>query len=498
VPILTFQPIPVKYYFSQIKQNFLGDYHMIARKNHILVTALILFIPQSILSSDWEQEIHWDWTTAERLSDKRFWDSLIFPKKSDDFLWGIATSAFQIEGTQSTHGHCSNNWTLRPHLNQPGTAVDHWDRYQEDVQLIKNLGMNSYRFSIEWSKIEPKKGVFDRDAMQHYIDLCNELINNNIKPIPCLFHHTWPDWFDEKGAFEKKENIQDFVDFACYVFQALPKNISMWMTLNEPVAYAIEGYFRGKYPPCKKSLKLTGIVVNNMLNAHVAIYQAFKKINPELSIGFTKVFNPLDPYHSWNPLEKYVCIFFNYLLHDVALNFFKTGHFNWANLVTDYNPDAPQSLDYLGVNYYTHAIIKYEFPFGLCHTSRPEELLDGSSRALYAEGLYRSIQKASTLRIPLYIAENGINDPEDTLKNNYLKRHLFVIKFALEKGYDIRGYFWWTLMDSFSWNRNMGSKMGLYAIDQETKERTLREGAKPFRTFLLEKSGKEKHLNQKN
>jgi beta-glucosidase len=424
-------------------------------------------------TTDWNDEIRWNWADIENIDDLCWKNMQIsFPR---EFLWGVSTWGFKIEGTVMANGrHCENSWTHYK-LAQPGIACDHWDRYKEDVQLIKNLGMNSYRFSIEWSKIEPQKGVFDKDSMQHYVDLVDELIANDIEPIPCLLHHAWPIWWDKKGAFEKAENIQDFVEFADYVFEKLNKKVSMWMTINEPVGYAFEGYFRGKYPPFKENLALCGTVVKNMLNAHVAIAKLFKSKNPKVKIGFPKVFQPLDPYNRWNPLDMIVCKIFNYLLHDVALNFFKTGHFDWLYMVTDYNSDAPESLDYLGVNYYSHSIIS-----NFKTTYRSTETIMGE-KALYPEGLYRSLQKAAELGVPLYIAENGVRDEHDLWKNDFIVRHLIVVKKALEKGIDVRGYFIWTLLDECY---EGGGKMGLYRVDPITKDRTLYEGAKPFVSFV--------------
>ncbi|MGE0206444.1 MAG: glycoside hydrolase family 1 protein [Candidatus Babeliales bacterium] len=442
---------------------------------------------------DWQKEDHWNWSTVDSMSNEDFWQQLtrFFPQ---DFAWGVATSAFQMEGTQSAHGkHCLNSWTKNAQLAQPGIATGHWDRYKEDVQLIKKAGFTHYRFSIEWSKVEPECGVFDEDALQHYSDLVDELIANGITPIPCLFHHAWPLWFDDKDHFEKTENIHYFTQFALYVFEKLHHKIQMWMTFNEPAGYAMAAYVDAKYPPCKKlAFKECGIWLKNVLNAHVAVAMKFKEINPTVQVGFPHMFNPLDPYNSWNPCDYKITGEFNYLLHDVTLNFFKTGHFDWkislfgmnTYRIRDYNKNAPKSLDYLGVNYYSHTTIGW-----FKRKVRENEPYTGgkNGRTIYPEGLYRSIKKANelatALNIPLYIAENGVNDPQDIWKNEFLKKHLSVITRAMQEGIDIRGYYWWTLLDSFSWSHNTDSKMGFYAVD-ENLNRTLRFGVQPFIEFM--------------
>jgi beta-glucosidase len=419
-------------------------------------------------------------------------------------MWGAATSAFQIEGTQTANNkQCNNSWTrhadckggrcaVNPKIKhkkieQPGIACNHWNLYKEDVALIKQAGLNSYRFSIEWSKINPQKDIFYADAMQHYIDLVDELIENKIQPIVCLFHHAWPTWFDDMGGFEKKENIKEFVAFARYVFEKLHKKVDIWMTFNEPVGYAMEGYFRGHYPPFKKDIRICGEVVANMLNAHVAVYHLFHELDTRasLKIGFPKVFNPLDPYYTWQKFDVMICNLFNRLLHDSALNFFKDGRFVWNYVygqVKSVNSDAKGALDFLGVNYYTHTTI--------CNFSSIINPIDtrAGSRGIYPEGLYRSIKKAheltSVLRIPMHIAENGVNDPNDLHKDEFFKQHLYIVQKAMAEGIDIDGYFVWSLMDSFSWKSGQDSKMGLYKVDPTTFTRTLYPNAQPFVNFL--------------
>lgn len=438
-------------------------------------------------------------------NDSEFWFKLAEFPFSNNFKWGCATSALQIEGTVSSQGnHCKNSWTIHQDLGQPGTGCDHWNRYKEDIKLMKQLGINSYRFSIEWSKVQPEEGIFDQEVINHYIDLCNELIKNNIEPIPCLFHHAWPEWFGKKGGFEKAKNIKYFVQFARHIFDHLihKNGISMWMTFNEPVGYALKGWFRAEYPPFKNDLKLCGTVVKNMLNAHVAIYRLAKQLNPQAQIGFSHIFQPLDPYHNYNPLELAACWMFNYLLQDAALEFFKTGKFSWYR-VSSHNKYAKGALDYIGVNYYTHTVIKHSFPCSMGPAHKKNDKMMGN-KAMHPKGLYDSIKKAAKLGIPIYITENGISDPEDIWKDEYMREHLAITVQAIQGGYDIRGYFWWTLMDCFEWSKNaeirkelkkkqkrikhpitpIWSQMGLYAVNSETKERTLRPGAQNFVNLL--------------
>lgn len=420
------------------------------------------------------------------------WDQLQFPEY---FQWGAATSAFQIEGTQTANGrHIENSWTrYADKLPQPGIASDHWTRFKEDVQLIKQAGLTWYRFSIEWSKIMPEQGVYDQTAMDHYVALVDELIANGIEPVVCLWHYTWPVWFDDLGAFEKSANIQYFVDFADYIFANLGNKVRYWMTLNQPVGYCLEGYVRGKYPPCKKlrgshflkDFKRCGHVIYNMLDAHIRIYHLFKQERPDAQIGFCKIFQPLYPYNNYNPIERFICSQMNYLLHDVALEFFKTGTFNWFGF-SKKNMHAPHSLDWLGINYYTRNVIKFSLPcsFKICHGTNAS-IIDGN-REFYPAGLRWAIRKAGSIlpNIPLYITENGTNDPENTWKDTFYLQHLIVVAEEMAAGYDIRGYNVWALMDSFSWKRGTDSKMGLYHVNETTYDRTLYSGVHDFIAYV--------------
>ena len=211
------------------------------------------------------REINWDWST---INHNNIW----FPK---NFLWGCVDSALQTEGIVTAGGKTvKNSWTEFEKTlygdRGVGVACERWTRFKEDFALLNDIGMNAYRFSVDWSKIEPQQGVFDHEAMQHYVDVVDELLSLGITPMLCVFHHACPLWFMQKKGFEKKENIKYFVNYATYLFKHLHNKVKFWIIFNEVVAYAFEGYFRGKYPPGKNSLSLAGKVILNQLNAHVA------------------------------------------------------------------------------------------------------------------------------------------------------------------------------------------------------------------------------------
>jgi beta-glucosidase len=466
----------------------------------LLLTSPFVFATLNKKTSIWEKEVRFDWNSID-LSDEVFWKSLSFP---ENFQWGAATSAFQIEGVRTHDGVVKNNWTESEkvgHYYKNNVGPDHWNRYKEDVQLIANAGFNSYRLSIAWEKIEPRKGIFDQTALQHYIDLVLELKKQNIEPWICLYHFTHPVWFEAMGGFEKEENLIHFTKFCNYIFDALHGHVKFWSIYNEPIAYAMEAYFNDAFPPFKgihgashglfnwkSCLKQSGIVMKNMLNAHVTLYQMFKEKDPTIQLGLIHMFHPLDNHNPSNPLETFSVKMGNYLMHDSVLNFFKTGKFEWFGMVSSNNKLAPESLDFIGVNYYCHELLQIS-PHTLTfkrHKARDfEERMPDNGKSIYPEGLYRSIVKASELELPIYITEIGIADSTDTMRNSFIKQHLAIIQQALKEGYDIRGCHWWTLLDSLGWKGKPDSKYGIYAVDEHTMDRRLRDGAKPLVNFLL-------------
>lgn len=451
-------------------------------------------------------EVHWDWNSIDYNYSAL---TQLFKQvvTQDPFYWGAASSAYQCEGTESHGGKlCQNNWTNDTTKPSVGTAAGNWQYYKEDVKNLKLLGLNSYRLSIEWSKIQPAEGIFDEDALQHYVDVVNELRRRNIEPMICLFHHTWPVWFDKKGAFEKSENIAYFSTYAEYVSKNLGDKVRYWLPFNEPEGYALEGYFRGNYPPGKKRhpdlensyiplpqwlirLKAAGNFLRNCLWAHIAVSKIIKANNPDAVIGIVKVMNPIEPYHSYNPIEQLVTKIFGYLLNDTLLNFFATGSFNWLGLVKDSNTEASNSVDFIGISYYTHTLLKQSVTGSISQALRPEELAlaSDSGKALYAEGLYRSIKRVAAItKKPIIIAENGLSDANDTRRDEYIRRHLYATLKAMKEGCDVRGYFYWSLTDTANWNSGFDTKYGLYKVDfsDPTKKRTVRPSAVAFGLFL--------------
>jgi beta-glucosidase len=421
----------------------------------------------------------WDYDQAENRKP------LTFPQ---GFLWGAATSAHQTEG------NCDNNtfWAWEHSTDEQGAcrvqhksgvACDHWNRYKEDIQLLKKMGANAYRFSIEWSKVELKEGEFDENAIQHYADVCRELRMHGIKPCINLHHYTDPIWFAQKGGFEKIENIDHFVRFATKMIQRLDQPETMWFTFNSPDGYAAKGWLTGATPPGKKDMQLCGTVYAHMLEAHVRIYREAKKLNKETHIGILKNIFQLDPWSPFNPLDQLACSIGTKITDTGFFEFFTKGIFELqvpfkANVLHK-NAQAIGALDFIGINYYSHGYMK-----NFTVVRDPKEIpTDNPLFTIYPEGLYRAIKEvhekiAKPLNVPMYVTENGIATTDDKIRDDFLRKYLHALAKAIKDGYDVRGYIHWSLMDNYEWG-NYTEKYGIYSVDFNSPDltRSLKAGS---------------------
>lgn len=436
----------------------------------------------------WQQkhpELRWDWNTIDT-------DDVHFPK---EFLWGVATAAHQVEGNCD-----NNNWSawenLRDENGKPriknqqkaGLACEHWKRYREDILLMQELGVKAYRFSVEWSKIEPQEGKFDEAALQHYREVCDALLAAGLTPMITLHHFTHPLWFEQKGAFEKAENIALWMRFCEKIFHALHEKVNWWCTINEPEVFASQGYFQGAFPPGKKDPQLTGIVLKNLLEAHVQVYRALKRLpgGEKAQIGLVKDIFQFDPNNRWNFFDWLISRKLNDLFTDSILEYFRTGHFEFSIpgmvKLAHFNAAAPHTLDFIGLNYYSHFRVDFQlnpqefFKFKFL----PEEIMTDMPYPIYAEGFYRALQTLATLQKPIYVTENGIADAKDDRRELFIRRYLYALSRAKQEGCDVRGYFYWSLLDNFEWAEGYDMKFGLYEVDFNTQQRRLRNGAKFF------------------
>ena len=413
-------------------------------------------------------EPHENWTAVDM-------NALSFPS---DFRWGTATAAHQVEG------HLVNNWTHHEQQNnlvQSGAACDHWNRWEEDFQLISELGLNSYRFSVEWSRIEPTEGTWNNDALAVYSNMVDNLLERGIRPVVTLHHFSHPQWWEAKGGFADRANAPHFVRYCERVFEVLSDRVKTWVTINEPTVFSTMGYTLGMFPPGRRSLRATLRVMRNLLLAHADVYQALKKIRPEVRIGIAKNVTLFDPKNRWSPIDWPLARLLEWFWNGAWRSGVENGRMFFGDVSA-----AKGTLDFVGLNYYTHVLVgpasvsllKMKFP------KRAHEVATEFGYPMYAEGLRRALDWLAPLGLPIEITENGVADANDTLRTEHLKRHLWVLSQAIQDGHDVRSYHHWSLMDNFEWAEGYSMRFGLHHVDFETQERTLRPSGAVYKHII--------------
>lgn len=413
-------------------------------------------------------EPHYDWDHIKT-------DSLSFP---DGFYWGSATAAHQVEG------NLTNNWTVheeRKNLEKSGAACDHWNRWKDDFQMMSDLGLNSYRFSIEWSRLEPEPGQWNKKALDVYSEMIDDLIQRGIRPVVTLHHFSHPKWWEEKGGFANQDNLPEFLAYCERVFDALSDRVETWVTINEPTVFSAMGYTLGMFPPGKRSIRLTLRVMRNVMRGHAIVYRSLKKKRPEARIGVAKNVTLFDPRNRWSPIDWPLSRLLEWLWNGAWRNGIQKGRMLFANI-----PEAKDSLDFVGLNYYTHFLTGLFIPTRgeLQFPKRKHEVATEFGYPMYAEGFRRAIEFVAPLNVPIEITENGVADAKDALRPEHLMRHLWIVSEAINDGFDIRSYHHWSLMDNFEWAEGYSMCFGLHHVNFETQERTLRPSGELYRDII--------------
>ena len=423
------------------------------------------------------------------VEEHRTWDDVDYTSLLNgqafppDFMWGVATASHQIEGGNT------NNWTrFEPRSKsgqESGDACDHWNRKDADLELIQDLNVTHYRFSLEWSRIEPEMGTWNEDAIEWYSELVDQLLEKGIQPMVTLHHFTNPLWWEDMGAFENESNIVYWIRFCSKMFEVLRDRVEWWCTINEPAVYASMGYVLGEFPPGERSFKKTRQVSLNLMRAHARCYRTLKSMEhgDSRKIGLVKNINLFDPYRRWNPLHRFQANVLDKMFNRCWIDGLKTGRFKPPSALRSISIDGLKgSSDFIGVNYYTHLLATPFMPtkVEIDPLIRPWEERTDFRYPMYAEGLKRAFEMVSPLNLPIIVTENGVADNDDDMRPEHVRRHLHITAEAIQHGHDIRGFFHWSLMDNFEWAEGYEQCFGLYHVDFETQQRTLRESGKLY------------------
>jgi len=410
-------------------------------------------------------------------------------KLKKDFQLGAASAATQIEGGELDHSW--NDWYHKGNIidgTNPARANQHYEKYQEDIQLMEEMNLQIYRFGIEWARIEPEEGIFCRSAIDHYRDLLIRLKSANIKPLLTLHHFTNPMWFEQKGGFTKKENIDLFLTFVAKVIEELGDLVEEYITINEPNVYATQGYFFGSWPPGEKKVRLTMKVMSVLATAHIQAYQLIHQIRKEKNFpnwGQTKVsfanhvraFTPKNP---WNPWHQVCCKISRRFFQDALSKAMCLGEFGFP-LKNISGIKKGDYCDFHGVNYYTRTTVT-----GLKDGVRENAPVNDLGWEIYPQGIIECSQQLyDMVKKPIYITENGTCDDKDCFRSRYIFEHLKVIN---ESVLPIERYYHWCFTDNFEWIEGESARFGLVHIDYDTQKRTVKESGN-FYTEIIKHQG---------
>ncbi len=405
-----------------------------------------------------------------------------FPKR---FLWGASTSAHQVEGgnhnqwsvwelenarslgTQAEYQYGDlENWkdiekaAKNPENYVSGRAADHYKQYKNDIAIAKKLNMNALRFSVEWSRIEPREGAWDVEAIDHYKSYVQELTRQGIEPVLTLFHFTLPVWFAERGGFEKRSNVRYFLRFAEKILAELGSDITYVITINEPEVYAAESYLEGRWPPMVQSKLKFHTVLTNLAHAHNRAARMIHQTSRRYKVSVAKNSNYI---YSGDTARLSV-------LSASVMQYIQDDYF--LRKIRRY-------CDFLGVNYYfSQRVYGYRI-------HNPEQRVSDLGWDMSPADLEHTLERlASKYKLPIIVTENGVADASDEKRQWWMTHTIAALQRALKAGVDVRGYLHWSLLDNFEWDKGKWPRFGLVEVNYETMERTIRPSGRRYGAMI--------------
>ncbi len=360
------------------------------------------------------------------------------------FLWGAATSAHQVEGN-NVH---SDWWAWeqrRPLRLRSGRAAEHYQRYVEDFALARRLGHNAHRLSLEWSRIQPARGVWNVAALAHYRAVLQELRKRGLTSFVTLHHFTNPLWLTQRGGWRSARTPVWYERYVARVVSHLGDLVDFWVTINEPMVYALESFWHKRWPPQRRSAREVWQVVYHLAQAHRRAYRVIHRAHPHASVGVAKhviAYLTPRPVHNW---------WFNHAFFALT----RGRH------------------DFIGVNYYQAA-----------DRSDRRGPVSDIGWHIRPEGLTWALLEMRRYNVPLYVTENGLADAADAQRADFIRGHLRALEAAQAAGADVRGYFHWSLLDNFEWAKGFAPRFGLVAVDFRTMQRRVRPSALVYKAII--------------
>lgn len=436
-----------------------------------------------------------------------------FPK---DFLWGSATASYQVEGAYDEDGKGESIWDRFSHT--PGkiensdtgdVACDHYHRYADDVKLMKELGLKSYRYSISWPRLFPDgTGKPNEKGMDFYKRLNNLLLENGIQPAVTLFHWDLPQKLQDKGGWANCETINYFEEYSSFVLKNLGDVVPMWFTHNEPFVVSFLGYMSGIHAPGKTDPSLMLAVAHNLLLSHGKVVSLYRDMNIGGKIGIALNLSTKYP-ASQNEQDIKAARTSDGILNrwyldpllkgsypEDILEYYSNRNINFSYKEEDLKT-IKQPTDFLAINYYTSEFIKQapnnDF-IGINDQLNSFEKTE-MDWIVYPQGLYDLLKRIDRdyEKIDLIITENGaaykdIIESDGTIKDdrriNYIHEHLLACHRAIQEGINLKGYYLWSLMDNFEWSCGYSKRFGLIHVDFQTLKRTIKQSGYWYKNVI--------------
>jgi beta-glucosidase len=451
------------------------------------------------------------------ISDSPAPSVLKFPK---DFLWGVATSHFQIEGNPTEiNGRMSDwaGWSVQDgrilDRSTADRACDFFTRYDKDIDLCQKLNLNTFRLSLNWSALLPNQGQTElsKDSVEFYRKLLEDLKSRGFKTFVTLFHFCLPSWLADRGGWNNSRTITEFEQFTELVVKEFGDLVDFWLTVNEPLAYAYQGYIEGAWPPGQKGDYVAAFeAVRNLLEGHARAYHVIHKRLPNAQVSFTVHWIPFQARSKGSPFDNLSRFMRDEVFNHVWMRAVETGNLQFPppliaekriRKITGIIEGLKGTVDFLGINYYTRQVCEFGWGWPPDIFGVRSDLTEFETSALgweiYPEGLYELLTEGldpyryddEGRARDIYITENGFSSMfsadlaegdwslQDDLRVHYLIAHLTALHKAIAAGANVKGYLHWSLLDNFEWAEGLRARFGLVRVAYPTLERTPRKSA---------------------
>ena len=425
----------------------------------------------------------------------------------ENFIWGAASASAQIEGAFDEDGRTPSIWDIAPKKKIKNgetchVSCDHYHHMKEDVQLMKQLGLKTYRFSISWSRIIPEEGAVNQNGLRFYSELVDELLSAGIEPMVTIYHWDMPAWVYKKGGWLSEKIVPLFAEYTKTVVEALSDRVRSWITINEPGCFIMNGYMQGVHAPFKRNYLALSKLTENFLKAHWTAVKVIREkavLQPTVGVSFSSgAFVPSD--ESEQEIEKARRLsveegpglmanrwFMDPILAKKSVRAYGIYHVNQKVIDAYYQP-----IDYIGLNIYTS--FNYNTWGGATQKADPGLPRNSLGWVIDERVMYWNVKFVyDKYHMPVMITENGLAENDvvsldgrvhDPQRTDFIHRYLTALLRAVNEDIPVLGYLHWSIMDNFEWAEGYDPRFGLVYVDFNTQERIIKDSAWDYKRII--------------